>query len=302
MQPNDRVRKEIQALEESNPLRESTLQSAIAALNLAPGTHGLDIGCGIGLQALLLTQATQPGGQVTGVDISPGLLAYARQKILASAFADRIFFKEGSMTRLPFEDNTFDWAWSADCVGYPAGDHLPVLREIARVVRPGGKLAILAWTSQQVLLGYALLEARLNATCSAYAPFLQGKSPEAHFLRAARWFPEAGIENAVCRTFVGEVQAPLRPEIRTALASLFDMLWGESPGDATETDRAGIQAPVRSTIPGFHSGCPRLLCLFYLHDVYRHDRIIRIVKNGRTDQKPVSRRYPPISHPTLWDC
>jgi demethylmenaquinone methyltransferase/2-methoxy-6-polyprenyl-1,4-benzoquinol methylase len=262
MQPNDRVRKEIQALEESNPLRESTLQSAIAALNLAPGTHGLDIGCGIGLQALLLTQATQPGGQVTGVDISPGLLAYARQKILASAFADRIFFKEGSMTRLPFEDNTFDWAWSADCVGYPAGDHLPVLREIARVVRPGGKVAILAWTSQQVLPGYALLEARLNATCSAYAPFLQGKAPEAHFLRAARWFSEVGILNAACHTFVGEVLAPLRPEIRTALASLFDMLWGESPGDATETDRLAFKSLCEPQSPDFILDVPDYYAFF----------------------------------------
>lgn len=262
MQPNDRVRQEIQALEESNPLRESTLQSAIAALNLAPGTHGLDIGCGIGLQALLLAQATQPGGQITGVDISPELLAYARQKVLATTLADRIRFEEGNMSRLPFEDDTFDWAWSADCVGYPAGDHLPVLREIARVVRPGGIVAILAWTSQQVLPGYTLLEARLNATRSAYAPFLQGTAPEAHFLRAVRWFPEAGIENTVCRTFVGEIQAPLRPEIRTALASLFDMLWFGSPGEPTEADMLEFRRLCDPGSPDFILNMPAYYAFF----------------------------------------
>ncbi len=51
---------QIQALEQADPLREPVLQAAIQALQLAPGTHGLDIGCGIGLQELLLAQAEEP--------------------------------------------------------------------------------------------------------------------------------------------------------------------------------------------------------------------------------------------------
>jgi demethylmenaquinone methyltransferase/2-methoxy-6-polyprenyl-1,4-benzoquinol methylase len=233
---------QITALEQANPLREPVLKAVIEALQLAPGSHGLDIGCGIGLQTLLLAEAVRPAGQVTGLDISPGLLAHARQKVRASHLADRIAFKEGSMLNLPFEENTFDWTWSADCVGYPGGDILPVLLEIARVVRPGGMVAILAWTSQQVLPGYSLLEARLNAACSAYAPWLHGMPPEAHFLRVGACFSPAGIENLACRTFVGEVQAPLQPEIKIAMQDLFEMLWtrpsaGESQADWLEYER-----------------------------------------------------------------
>jgi demethylmenaquinone methyltransferase/2-methoxy-6-polyprenyl-1,4-benzoquinol methylase len=218
---------QILALEQANPLREPALRAAISALNLAPGTHGLDIGCGIGLQALLLAEAIQPDGQVTGLDISPELLEYARERVKVSPFGKRIAYKEGDMAHLPFDNDTFDWAWSADCVGYPAGDHLPVLKEIARVVRPGGRVALLAWTSQQVLPGHAVLDARLNAECSAYLPYLQDRDPEEHFLRLGHSFHEAGIEQPTCRSFIGEVQAPVRSEIRVALTSLFEMLWGE---------------------------------------------------------------------------
>jgi demethylmenaquinone methyltransferase/2-methoxy-6-polyprenyl-1,4-benzoquinol methylase len=227
----------VRNLEQANPLREPVLRAAIAALGLPGGSRGLDIGCGIGLQALLLAEATAPDGSVVGLDISPGLLAYARDRVQSSAFAERISFKEGNMKGLPFDDDSFDWAWSADCAGYPCGDLLPALKEMRRVVRPGGAVAILGWSSQQLLPGYAMLEARLNATCSAYAPILEGASPEAHFLRALRWFPEAGIAEPVSRTFVGEVRAPLGPELRAALAALFEMLWGEAQPGVSDADR-----------------------------------------------------------------
>ncbi len=120
---------------------------------------------------------------------------------------------------------SFDWVWSADCAGYPAGDLLPVLKEMMRVVKPEGSVNILGWTSQQVLPGYPLLEARLNAAYSSYLPYLTGKDPRQHFLRALDAFQDAGLENVRAQTFVGEAQAPLKPEQRAALASLFEMLW-----------------------------------------------------------------------------
>ena len=252
----------IQALEQANPLREPTLQAAIKALQLAPGTRGLDIGCGIGLQSLLLAQGTQPGSQVTGLDISPALLAYARQRVAETPFAGCLTFQEGDMACLPFNANAFDWAWSADCVGYPAADHLPILKEIARVVRPGGKVALLAWTSQQLLPGHTLLEARLNATCSAYAPYLGVKPPDAHFLRAARWFPEAGICHPVCRSFIGEVQSPLDPEIRTALAALFEMLWGGTQSEAMRTDRLEYKRLCNPKSPDYILNIPNYYAFF----------------------------------------
>ncbi|KAF5416803.1 MAG: hypothetical protein C5S49_04300 [Candidatus Methanogaster sp.] len=51
------------------------------------------------------------------------------------------------MNNLPFDDDAFDWVWSANCAGYAPGDPLPVLKELARVVKPGGSVIILAWPS-----------------------------------------------------------------------------------------------------------------------------------------------------------
>jgi ubiquinone/menaquinone biosynthesis C-methylase UbiE len=260
--PETYINAVIQNLEQANPLREPTLHSIIAALKLARGSAGLDIGCGIGLQTLLLAEATAPGGHVTGVDISAELLDYARQKIVASPLADRITFKEGDMNRLPFPDDSFDWVWSADCVGYPSGDLLSTLKEIVRVVRPGGHVAILAWTSQQVLPGYSLLETQLNATCSAYAPLLRGKNPEAYFTRALRWFSEAGITEAAARTFVGEVQAPLSQEQRTAMTSLLEMLWDVASPESMESIQWEYQRLCQPDSPDFILNLPDYYAFF----------------------------------------
>jgi demethylmenaquinone methyltransferase/2-methoxy-6-polyprenyl-1,4-benzoquinol methylase len=159
-----------------------------------------------------------------GLDLSSALLDHAELLVDRAGLAERISFRVGDMRDLPFDDQAFDWVWSADCVGYPVGELLPLLKELARVVRPGGSVAILAWSAQQLLPGYPLLEARLNATCSALAPFVKDSRPESHFLRALGWFRAAGLVEPRARTVVGEVQAPLGDGVRHALISLFEML------------------------------------------------------------------------------
>ena len=251
----------IQNLEQANPLREPTLRAIIAALNFAPGSVGLDIGCGIGLLTLLLAEATAPAGHVIGLDISAELLDYARRQIATSPLTDRITFKQGDMNRLPFPDDSFDWVWSADCVGYPSGDLPSTLKEIVRVVKLGGRIALLAWTSQQLLPGYPLLEAQLNATYSAYAPLLRGTDPASHFLRALRAFSEVGLIDPHVQTFVGEVQAPLSTEQRVALTSLIEMLW-QAPAEAPEANRAEYQRVCRADSPDFILNLPEYYAFF----------------------------------------
>jgi demethylmenaquinone methyltransferase/2-methoxy-6-polyprenyl-1,4-benzoquinol methylase len=226
----------IASLERTSQLREATISSAIRALHLPPGSRGLDIGCGIGDQDLLLADAIRPNGHVTGLDISWALLDYARRRAGKSAFADRIPFEDSDMGALPFARGTFDWAWSVDCVGYPAGELPPILKGICRVVRPGGVIALLGWSSQELLPGHAMLEARLNAACSSYAPWLEGRPARTHFRRALHWFHEAELPEATCITLLGQVHAPLRPEIRDGIVSLFEMLWGDRIGEASAPD------------------------------------------------------------------
>lgn len=217
----------IQSLLDANPLREPLLRSIIQSLRLPPGSRGLDVGCGIGLQSLLLADSIGPQGHVIGLDIEPDLLAYGRALIEKAGFSGRITFRHGDLQRLPIEAAHCDWVWSADCAGYPQGDLSALLPELLRVIKPGGQVILLAWTSQQVLPGHPLLEAHLNAACSSYQPYLQGQDPERHFLRAARWLSEAGLQNVTAETFIGQVQSPLTDGERRALTALFKMLWVE---------------------------------------------------------------------------
>ncbi len=226
----------IQRLLDANPLREPTLRSAIQSLQLPRGSYGLDVGCGIGLQTLLLADAVGSEGHVTGLDNLPELLKFGENLVGEAGLSERITFQEGDMSRLPFADDTFDWVWSADCVGYPVGELSPLLKELMRVVKPGGSIIILAWSSQQILPGYPLLEAQLNAAYSSYLPFLKGKSPEQHFLRAMHWFRAEGLEDVKAQTFVGNVQAPLGTGERDALTSLFEMLWEQPQPDGSSED------------------------------------------------------------------
>jgi ubiquinone/menaquinone biosynthesis C-methylase UbiE len=235
--PEDTIQKLLQA----NPLREPVLRTVIQSLHLPAGSHGIDIGCGIGLQSLLLAEAVGPLGCVTGVDILPELLWVADNRVNTAGLSDRIMLQQADMKALPFADASFDWVWSADCVGYPAADSAPYLKELKRVVRPGGSINLLAWSSQQVLPGYPLLEARLNASCSSYLPFLQAKCPEQHFMRTSNSYLEAGLEQVEARSFVGDVQAPLKKEQCAALAALFEMLWGQRQPDCAFEDWENYQ-------------------------------------------------------------
>jgi ubiquinone/menaquinone biosynthesis C-methylase UbiE len=261
----------IDNLERMNALREAPIRAAIEALRLPPGSRGLDIGCGTGDPALMLAEATGPEGHVTGLDISWPVLETAHRKASQSACTDRIAFVQGDLNALPIAAGAFDWAWSVDCVGYPSGDLLPILMDMRRVVRPGGVIALLAWTSQQLLPGYAMLEARLNATCSAYAPFLESQAPQAHFQRALHWFSQAGLTDATCTTFVGQVQAPLRPEIRPdfrdGLALLFEMLWGGAIRQASKADREAYHRLCTPSSADFIADIPEY-CGFFTYTMF----------------------------------
>jgi len=209
----------------ANPLRESTLRAEIEALQLPSGSHGLDAGCGIGLQCLLLAEAVGLTGHVTGLDVSTEFLNRGEKIVKEADLSERISFQEGDVANIPFANNTFDWAWSADCIGYGPWEPRPLLKELARVVKPGGIVAISGWSSENVLPGYPRLEARLRATSGGIAPFVHGKKPDTHFLRALGWFREIGLKEPDAIVFADNFYAPLSREIRNALVGLFDMRW-----------------------------------------------------------------------------
>ena len=211
----------------------------------------MDAGCGIGLPTLLLAQAIGPGGHITGLDLCPEFLVRARQIVEKAGLSERITFQEGDVWQLPFHDDTFDWAWSVDCVGYAPLEPLPLVKELVRVVKPGGCVAVLAWSSQLLLPGYPLLEAHLNATSSGIAPFATDRRPESHFLRALGWFCDAGLEELTAHTFAGNAHAPLTDELRSALVALFEMRWTGVEPELAPEDRAEYRRLCLSESPSF---------------------------------------------------
>lgn len=106
------------------------------------GAHVLDVGCGTAELSLLLAGLVGPGGRVVGVDISPGMLAVGRQKVEAAGRSGQIELLQGDALALEFPDASFDAAASAFVMRNVA-DLDRAFREIARVVRPGGRVAIL---------------------------------------------------------------------------------------------------------------------------------------------------------------
>ena len=235
MDEKDHIDTYIDQLALTHPLRAPVIHAAIESVQLAEGSAGLDAGCGIGLHTAMLAEAIGPAGRITNLDLCPEFLEYARTAVRIAGLTKQVSFRHGDVTNLPFEKDAFDWVWSVDCVGYATPAPMDALRELRRVLRAGGRIMILIWSSERLLPGYPLLEARLNATTAGLAPFSAGHSPNRHWLRAPGWLREAGFREVSARTFVGDVSAPMRPDRRDAVASLIQMRW---PGAEAELEPA----------------------------------------------------------------
>jgi ubiquinone/menaquinone biosynthesis C-methylase UbiE len=253
----------IRMLEISNPLLEPVVRAAVKEIHLPSGGKGLDAGCGIGLQARLLAETVGPAGHVTGVDISSDLLRHAEATAQETGMSRRISFQQGDVTRLPFAEDTLDWAWSSCCVGYSAAiEPRAALKELARVVKPGGKVAIFVWSSERLLPGYPLLEARLQATGAGIAPFTRNMPPERHCSRALGWFRAAGLQEIAARTFTGGAHAPLNEDLRSALEALFEMRWPGVESELSEEERAEFRRLCLPESPDFILNHPDYYAFF----------------------------------------
>jgi len=113
----------------------------VEALRLSAGHRVLDLATGTADLALQIA-ARHPGVSLVGLDPSPGMLAIGHAKVDRAGLAGRISLVEGDAEQLPFADGSFDGVCMA--FGIRNVPHRPrALAEMARVTRPGGRVAIL---------------------------------------------------------------------------------------------------------------------------------------------------------------
>jgi len=116
--------------------------NALAALQ--PGEVVLDLGAGGGFDVFIAARKVGPTGRAIGVDMTPEMLAKARSNLVAfrqSRGLDNVEFRLGEIEHLPVSDNSVDVVIS-NCVINLSPDKPQVWREIARVLKPGGRVAV----------------------------------------------------------------------------------------------------------------------------------------------------------------
>ena len=111
-----------------------------AVADLHPGETVLDLGSGAGADVLMSAKRVAPGGRAIGVDMTDEMLALARANA-AAAGVENVEFLKGYLEEIPLPDDAVDVVIS-NCVINLAGDKHQVLRETARVLKPGGRFAI----------------------------------------------------------------------------------------------------------------------------------------------------------------
>ena len=217
----------------------------IERLALRPGSRVLDVGCGTGASALAAADRVGPSGRVIGVDLADCLLEIARQKA-ASRNLGNAEFQLGDMERLGYPDRRFDAVICVFAIFF-VPDMAKQLRELWRMVRPDGQLAITTW-------GPRVMEPAANVFWSAvkelrpdlylgFNPWDRITEPEP--LRAL--LAEAGIANADILAEDGrqELRSPQdwwTIVIGSGFRSIVDQMGPEMAGRLREANLARVRS------------------------------------------------------------
>ncbi len=185
------------------------------AARVETGKRVLDVGCRTGYAS---REALRKGGQVVGVDANAAMLT------VASRISPEIEFKLSEPEALPFEAGTFDAVMCQFGLAY-CKDRVASLREMKRVLKDGGSLAVAAWDQLENVPGYAILIALLQHMVGRRAadvlriPFTLGKTDDLQ-----RVFNDAGM-TAEITTHEGTARHPsVRAWVLTDVKAWFPLV------------------------------------------------------------------------------
>jgi SAM-dependent methyltransferase len=122
------------------PTYQAMFRTLIDQIGPRPGETILEIGCGAGSLVRLLARRLGDANPITGADVNPFLLREAAQLAEAEELGELIRFTEGNAEALPFEDHSFDCAYSVTVFEECDADR--AIAEAMRVIRPGGRVGL----------------------------------------------------------------------------------------------------------------------------------------------------------------
>jgi len=172
------------------------------AARIQPADRVLDVACGTGVLTREAASRLRSRGRVAGLDANPGMIAVARQ------LAPDIEWSEGTAESLPFPDASFDVVVSQFGLMF-FSDRRQALREMLRVLTPGGRLGMAVWDAVERMPAYAAEVALLDRTAGGRAaaalgaPFVLGNPQDLTALCV-----EAGIASPAVTTLRGSAEFP----------------------------------------------------------------------------------------------
>lgn len=211
------------------------VKGVIERAALRPGERVIDVGCGTGAVTLRAARAVGSAGRVAGIDISREMLALARQAA-ANLGLHNVHVREGRAEAIPADDASADVVLASLSLMY-AIDRAAAAREIARVLRPGGRFVAAVWA------GPASCDiVRFQQTAASFAP----RPP----------VPDVGPGAlADPRAFVAQLQnAGIQADVQTEIlgfdvddfASAWDALAGVTAAQLAPERREAAKSAVRS--------------------------------------------------------